>query len=303
MATDYLAELQKDLADRLHRLRPTRDRDDTTDDPDDPDGPEARPPRVATKPDLPLAARLPARGHFEDDWRARPTPARPWPVILIHGTGDTNGIWQNLGVDLRADGWAVFAPEFGHRSTDRVEESSEQVGAYIDAVLKVTGARQVVLVGHSQGGIVARYWMRVLDGAPKVRHLVTLGAPNNGTTMGGMLAGMTNTKIGESMITSAISSWFGPSGFQLITGHPLLDEINCDGPVEEGVGYTNIATKFDTIIQPLETCFLESDDPDADITNIVVQDLEPKSRVLHLELPGDARVRQIVRDALDGITL
>ncbi|AJE31917.1 triacylglycerol lipase precursor [Corynebacterium humireducens NBRC 106098 = DSM 45392] len=293
MATDYLAELQRDLADRLHRLRTTRDR--TTE-----DG-EVRPPRVATKPDLPLAARIPARGHFEDDWRARPTPERPWPVILIHGTGDTNGIWQNLAVDLRADGWAVFAPEFGHRCTDRVEESAEQVGAYIDAVLQVTGARQVVLVGHSQGGILARYWMRVLDGAPKVRHLVTLGVPNHGTTMGGMLSGMTSTRIGESMLTSAISSWFGPSGFQLITGHPLLDEINADGPVEEGVGYTNIATRFDTIIQPLETCFLESDDPEADITNIIVQDVEPKSRVLHVDLPGDARVRRIVREALDAI--
>ena len=289
MAPDYLAELQKDLADRLHRVRSTRDT------------PDGEPPRVATKPDLPLAARMPPRGHYEDDWRARPTLERPWPVILIHGTGDTNGVWQNLAVDLREDGWAVFAPEFGHRSTDRVEESAEQVGAYIEAVREATGARQVVLVGHSQGGIVARYWMRVLDGAPHVKHLVTLGSPNNGTTMGGMLSSITGTKIGESMVTSVISSWFGPSGFQLITGHPLFDEINSDDPTEEGVGYTNIATRFDTLIQPLETCFLESEDPDADITNIVVQDLEPKSRVLHVDLPGDAGVRRIVREALDGI--
>ncbi|HJD79841.1 MAG TPA: triacylglycerol lipase [Corynebacterium pollutisoli] len=288
MAADYLADLTRDLNDKLHRFRPTRSENDA-------------PARVPTKPDLPLAARLPARGHYEDDWRARPTPERPWPVILIHGTGDTNGIWQNLAVDLREDGWAVFAPEFGHRCTDRVEESAAQVGAYIDVVMQVTGARQVILVGHSQGGILARYWMRILDGATKVKHLVTLGAPNHGTTMGGMLSSIANTKFGESMMASAISSWFGPSGFQLITGHPLLDEINCDGDTEEGVGYTNIATKFDTIIQPLETCFLESDDPDADITNIVVQDLEPKSVVLHVDLPGDARVCRIVRDALDGI--
>lgn len=298
MANDYLAELQRDLADRLHRLRSTRDR---TPDGEDGEHGEVRPPRVATRPELPLAARLPARGHFEDDWRARPTRERPWPVILIHGTGDTNGIWQHLAVDLRQDGWAVFAPEFGRRCTDRVEESAEQVGAYIDAVLKVTGARRAVLVGHSQGGILARYWMRILDGAPKVRHLVTLGVPNHGTTLGGMLSGMTTSRIGESMITSAISSWFGPSGFQLITGHPLIDEINSDGDTDEGVGYTNIATRFDTIIQPLETCFLESDDPDADITNIIVQDVEPKSRVLHVDLPGDARVRQIVREALEAI--
>ncbi|GAB3691047.1 lipase family alpha/beta hydrolase [Corynebacterium nasicanis] len=285
MATDYLAELQQELSDRMHRLRQSFEKTGDS-------------PRVPTKPDLPLAARMPTRGHYEDDWRARPTPEKPWPVILIHGTGDTNGIWQNLAVDLRADGWAVFAPEFGQRCTARVEESAEQVGAYIEVVRQVTRAQQVILVGHSQGGVLARYWMRILDGAPHVKHLVTLGAPHHGTTMGGMLSSIANTKIGESMMASAISSWFGPSGFQLITGHPLLDEINADGDTEEGVGYTNIATKFDTIIQPLETCFLESADPAADITNIVVQDLEPKSMVLHVDLPGDAKVRRIVRDAL-----
>lgn len=293
MATDYLAELQKDLTERLHRLRQSHDRGD---------GDQA-PPRERTRPDLPLAARLPPRGHYEDDWRARPTPQRPWPVILIHGTGDTSGIWQNLAVDLRRDGWAVFAPEFGMRCTASIEESTEQVGAYIDVVMAVTGADHVVLVGHSQGGVLARYWMRVHDGARKVKHLVTLGSPNHGTTMGGMLSSITGTRLGESMMASAISSWFGPSGFQLITGHPLLDTLNSDGDVDEGVGYTNIASRFDSIIQPLETCFLESDDPEADITNIVVQDLEPRSRVLHVELPGDARVRRIVRDALDSIRL
>lgn len=291
MSNHYLAELQQDISGKLHRLLPTREAD------------VEKPPRQATKPDLPLTARLPPRGHIEDDWRARPTAQRPWPVVLIHGTGDTNGVWQQLALDLREDGWAVFVPEFGNRCTAGVEESAEQVGAYIGAVLTVTGAEQVVLVGHSQGGVLARYWMRLLHGAPKVRHLVSLGVPHNGTTMGGMLSSITTTKMGESMMTSIIQSWFGPSGFQLITGHPLLDELNAGGPLEPGVGYTNIATKNDTIIQPTETSFLASGDPDADITNILLQDLEPKALVLHTELPGDARIRQLVREALDAIAV
>ena len=42
---------------------------------------------------LPLGARMKPRGIFEDDWGARPTAQRPWPVILIHGTCDTKGVW------------------------------------------------------------------------------------------------------------------------------------------------------------------------------------------------------------------
>lgn len=289
MANDYLAELQKDISEKLNRLLPTRETE------------AEEPLNEVTRPDLPLTARLPPRGHIEDDWRARPTPERPWPVILIHGTGDTNGVWQQLVIELREDGWAVFAPEFGRRCTDQVEESAEQVGAYIDAVLTVTGAAQVVIVGHSQGGVLARYWMRLLGGAPKVKHLVSLGVPHNGTTMGGMLSAVTTTRMGEQMMNSIVQSWFGPSGFQLITGHPLIEDLNAEGPTEPGVGYTNIATKNDTIIQPTETSFLESEDPDADITNILLQDIEPKCRVLHMDLPSDARIRRLVRDALDAI--
>lgn len=289
MTPDYLAELQKDVSEKLHRLLPTRAAED------------GRPPHQVTRPDLPLAARMPPRGHIEDDWRARPTARRPWPVVLLHGTGDTNGVWQHLTHELRGDGWAVFAPEFGNRCTAGVEESAEQVGAYLDAVLAVTGAEQVVLVGHSQGGIVARYWMRMLGGADRVRHLVSLGVPHNGTTMGGMLSSITTSKTGESMMTTIVQSWFGPSAFQLITGHPLLSDLNSPVPVEPGVGYTNIATRNDTIIQPTETSFLPAEGPDADVSNILLQDVEPKALVLHTDMPGDARVRQLVREALDGI--
>lgn len=72
---------------------------------------------------LPVLARLKPRGLFEDDWRARPTTKRPWPVILVHGTGATKGDWQQLGGDLRRDGWAVFAAEFGNRATGSVHTS------------------------------------------------------------------------------------------------------------------------------------------------------------------------------------
>ncbi|WIM73253.1 hypothetical protein QP028_06975 [Corynebacterium suedekumii] len=107
MATDYLAELQRDLSNRITRYLPTSitrridAAQDTTADPSptDPSPADRHIPSSA----FPLGARLPARGHVEDDWRARPTAERPWPVILIHGTGDTNGIWEKLALRT-ADG-------------------------------------------------------------------------------------------------------------------------------------------------------------------------------------------------------
>ncbi len=251
---------------------------------------------------LPILARVRPRGLFNDDWRARPTASRPWPVVLIHGTGSTKGDWQELGTELREDGWAVFAPDFGNRATVVIEESASQIGAYIDVVLQVTGAEQVILVGHSQGGVLARYWMRLLGGAEKVRHLVCLAVPNHGTTMGGIVSPVITTKLAENIMNSIVHAWFGPSGFQQITGHPIIEAINEGGDLEDGVSYTCIATRGDTVIQPPETCFLQGpeDEPER-VRNLWVQDIEPRAVILHRDMPWDWRVRRMVRMALEDV--
>lgn len=246
---------------------------------------------------LPILARAKHRGLFEDDWRARPSATRPWPVVLVHGTGTTKGDWQELGTDLRRDGWAVFAPDFGIRATGPVRESAEQVGAYVDAVLGATGAKQVVLVGHSQGGVVARYWMRIFNGHPKVKHLVCLACPNHGTTMGGIVSPLLKSNRGETVANSVVHSWFGGAGFEMIRGHATIDMINEGGDLDPDVTYTNIATHFDTVIQPPETCFLTPNTPDDAhrVRNIWVENLDADAVVLHPAMPFDHRVRALVR--------
>lgn len=252
-------------------------------------------PRVGNAADaaLPLGARLWPRGVFEDDWAARPTLARPWPVVLIHGTTDTKGVWQHLGAELRADGWAVFAPDYGQRATWPLAQSAPQLGAYIQAVLTVTGAEQVVLVGHSQGGLLARYWMRTADTAGLVKHLVCLSSPNHGTTKGGIVSPLVATRRQEHMMDSLIASYFGPAGLDQVVGAETFELLADD--LEDGVGYTCVATKQDTIVVPPETCFLEG------ARNLYVQDVDRRALVTHVDMPMDRRVRAIVREELTGL--
>ncbi len=53
-------------------------------------------------------------------------------------------------------------------------------------VLAATGAKQVDIVGHSQGGMMPRYYLRFLGGAAKVETLVGLAPSNHGTTVNGL---------------------------------------------------------------------------------------------------------------------
>ena len=251
---------------------------------------------------LPLGARLKPRGVFEDDWAARPDKDHPWPIILIHGTTDTKGVWQLLGSELREDGWAVFAPDYGARATGSISASADQVGAYIDAVQAVTGAEQVVLIGHSQGGIVARYWMHHNNAADRVRHVICLSAPNHGTTQGGIVSTLVANRRQEHVMHSIIDAYFGPAGMEQIVGSDILTKLNEDGDLEDGVTYTCVATKQDTIVVPPETCFLDpGDTPDGTVRNVYVQDVDKRAVVLHMDMPMDKRVRAIVRTVLKQI--
>ena len=256
----------------------------------------------STVKSLPLGARLKPRGIFEDDWTATVTDKRPWPVILLHGTCDSKGIWQLFAADLREDGWAVFAPDYGTRATGLIPESAAQVGAYIQAVMHATGTEQVIIAGHSQGGLVARYWMRVLGGAKYVKHLMCIGTPNHGTTQGGILSPLVTNRRADNVMSSIIDAYFGAAGPQQIVGSDILDEVNRDGDLDEGVTYTNIVTRSDAVVVPPESCFLAPHKvKDGTVRNIYVQDFDRRAVVLHHDLPVDKRVRVIARTILRQI--
>ena len=53
-------------------------------------------------------------------------------------------------------------------------------------MLAATGASKADLVGHSQGGMMPRYYLKFLGGADKVNALVGLGPDNHGTTLSGL---------------------------------------------------------------------------------------------------------------------
>lgn len=103
------------------------------------------------------------------------------PVLLIHGYGCNSGYWRPMsqllrqarisheGIDLEPPGVAIddFAP---------------QVQAAVARLRRATGSAQVVIVGHSMGGLVARAYLRRY-GHAEVARVITLGTPHHGTAL------------------------------------------------------------------------------------------------------------------------
>lgn len=125
------------------------------------------------------------------------------PVVLVHGT------WENaysnfamLAPALKAAGLCVFALNYGQlpvedggglgqlipgaNGTGDIAEPAGQLATFVDQVLATTGAEKVNVVGHSQGGLMTRQYLKFNGGAGEVDNLVTLGATNHGTTIIGI---------------------------------------------------------------------------------------------------------------------
>lgn len=104
----------------------------------------------------------------------------PRPVIVLHGYAMNRA---NFVVLARRLGAAGLGPVLGFEywSLGRTRSAALRLAEYVEEVLATTGATEVDLIGHSMGGVVARYYVTLLGGDGKVANLVTLGSPHAGT--------------------------------------------------------------------------------------------------------------------------
>ncbi|MDJ0392781.1 alpha/beta fold hydrolase [Rhodococcus sp. G-MC3] len=252
-----------------------------------------------------------------NDWSCVPSEAHPRPVVLVHGTDtDMQESWPTLAPELASQGYCVFALNYGAMPViwdpshlvwgiDDIAKSAGELGQFVDTVLQSTGASQVDLIGHSQGGTMARQYLKFNGGADptdptrsKVHQLVTLGATNHGTSFNGLQQlYMLATSLGlPREFTSQLV--FGIAGTQQLIGSPILKNLNAGSEVMPGVDYTVIATRDDNVVTPPERTFLD-DGGNGQVTNQWVQDLCPANQSSHMGLTSDPDVAYMISDALD----
>ena len=230
-----------------------------------------------------------------NDWSCRPSAAHPYPVLLVPGTFENMAKnWATMSPALKSQGYCVFALNYGATNgvdaTGPVADSARQLAPFVEKVLASTGARKVDLVGHSQGGMMPRYYLGFLGGADKVNHLVGIAPSNHGTR--GLI---TPTPDAVPPATSV-----GGSNCQACAdqqaGSPFLTELNSIGDTVPGPAYTVISTTHDEVVTPYPSQFLAG--PARQVTNITIQDKCPADVIDHDQAPNDPVTQRLVSDAL-----
>ncbi len=121
---------------------------------------------------------------FEKSWmrhRSVRSAAGQLPVLLIHGYSCNAAVWWAMQRHLHKQGiGSLFTlnlePVFGN-----IDQYAQQVAERVAQINLLHGADQVILVGHSMGGLVARNYIHNYGGKPRVAKLITLGSPHQGT--------------------------------------------------------------------------------------------------------------------------
>ncbi|NRR28656.1 alpha/beta fold hydrolase [Oxalobacteraceae bacterium] len=105
------------------------------------------------------------------------------PVLLVHGYACNGGYWRQLSARLRQAGISHAALDLEPPGGD-IDDFADQLEQAAARLCAATGSVQLIVVGHSMGGLVARAWMRRY-GSARVARVITLGTPHHGTALAG----------------------------------------------------------------------------------------------------------------------
>ncbi|MFG2828949.1 esterase/lipase family protein [Streptomyces sp. NPDC048434] len=220
--------------------------------------PEGHPAPEPLQPAADAPSLLPTEG------RAHP------PVLLLHGFIDNRSVFLLLRRSLQRHGWRrVEALNYSPLTCD-LRKAAELLSRHVEEVCARTGHRQVDIVGHSLGGLIARYYVQRLGGDARVRTLITLGTPHSGTRIA-----------------------------PLMSAHPIVRQMRPDSEViaELSLPAPHCRTHFvafwseeDRVMVPATTARI--DHPDLLAYNVHV------AGVGHLALPVNGTVAAGIREAL-----
>ncbi len=142
------------------------------------------------------------------------------------------------------------------------------------------------MVGHSQGGMMPRYYIKFLGGDQVVDDLVGVAPSNHGSSITG--------PPGMNPLAPILDALMPALG-QQAAGSAFLTELNAGDETPGDVSYTQITTKYDEIVRPHTSGYLA---PGPNTTNLTIQDVCGLELSEHVLIPSSLTTIAITLDAL-----
>lgn len=188
----------------------------------------------------------------------RPSRLGGQPILLVHGYLHNSSAWIYLWKRLERAGLGpIYAINLGS-PFHTIEEYAEKVRQHAEQIVKQTGRKDLILIGHSMGGLVSMYYANTLAPRDSVTSVITLGSPLNGTKV------------------SCLG--FGPCVKQMEYESEFVKAVGQMQKNSNFIHYMHLGTAQDLIIIPSESAFLHSE-------NSVCEQLEGLGHICLLYSP------------------
>jgi triacylglycerol lipase len=149
-------------------------------------------------------------------------------VVLLHGFMASAGVFRPLRLRLEREAGARVAT-FTHAPGVGIRRIARRLGELVD---RLPHGTRITVVGHSLGGVVARWYVQELGGHARVARTVSLGSPFGGVDVPQLLVGA-----------------------DLHEQSALLRRLR-EGARLSGVPHTSIVAEDDTVVVGVETASL-----------------------------------------------
>lgn len=201
------------------------------------------------------------------------------PILLVHGVTDNRSIFTVLRRGLRRRGFGRVTALNYSPLTEDVREVATRLSEVVEAICAETGYERIHVIGHSMGGLVARYYVQRMGGDERVHTVVALGTPHSGTFPARLVP--------------------HPVARQMRPGSDVLQQLASPSPGCR-TRFVSFWSDLDQLIIPKRSARLEH--PDLMARNVFIRG------VGHLSLPIDGRVVHEICATLahldhDGTTL
>lgn len=190
-------------------------------------------PGLANAPVPPVAPQAPTATAVPAALAGQPRPF----VLLVHGWLATSLDMLAMKLRLTRDGFDCDAIDFSYMGVlDSIADYAGELAWRVEQ--ENANRRHIVIVAHSMGGLVTRYYLKNLRTTDQVKTVITVATPHHGT-FGGMILPPRSTPTSE-----------------MLPGSPFLEELNSVSETAPGVGFHAIWTPTDGVVIPAENSIM-----------------------------------------------
>lgn len=197
-------------------------------------------------------------------------------VLLVHGYGCNAGFWRPMEKTLLAAGIPHHAvglePPFGS-----IDDYATAIVEAVHRLQAAAGARRIVVIAHSMGGLALRACLRQ-DPLAAVASIITLGTPHHGTVLARHGIGRNCRQMARAPMTDPCRPLDGASDWLRWLAAAETPALRAR--------FVSVLSRHDNIVAPQSSAWL----PGA--RNIVLDGIG------HVELGSHPRVLEIVMGEL-----